>query len=735
MSTDLKKQNEKLKEELKFYKELLQNEEIDTVTGLYSKNIFFKKAKELLIKNTDKKFLFIKINIDKFQLVNAFYGFEEGDNLLKYFAHRLKGLLLINPASVLGYLGSDNFVLCCYALPNNGMLPLIQKEIETIIRSFRVDFKLSVSVGIYVIDDHLLDLTIIHSRTIVALKKSKEKYGVTFTIYDDTMNEKTYKDYFIINEMQAAFEQRQFEVYLQPKCNLSNGKIVGAEALVRWVHPERGIISPDVFIPTFESNGFVSKLDDYVWDVSCQYIRSWIDAGLEPLPISVNVSRVDLHNPDLSKILLEKIERNGIPIKCLHLEITETAYSTDTRKIINTVNDLHSLGFHIELDDFGTGYSSLNVLNTMYLDTLKLDMSFIRSQTENKQSGEIINFIVRLAKQLQLTVVAEGIETSEQLSFLRSIGCEMGQGYYFSRALAKNEFDDYMRNHTTSAEVIDNQDFRLLLDIDDIWFPNSKFNFIFNHFVGALVLYEMKDGVTSILRTNDEYFKVLNYTLEDVSKFRDDVTKSVHPEDLQAISKGIHTLQEVGNSSSIFLRAKTYKKNNGYMWLKMHGKVVAAERNSSIILASIENVDKEYKANEKLIKLAERRKELETQLNIYKTVGGDGVFIAKMGNPFTLVYANEEYLKIHEVSKSYAFKNKDTVLAELIHPGDRERIIKFITDCVTKKTTQFKIHLKGLTKTKREISLFARGSITYDKNGPILEVIAQEESNYCPLEL
>ncbi len=734
MSKKLQEENKYLKEELEQLREELKNEEFDPITGLYSKNLFFKKAKELLIQNTEKNYMFIKINIDKFQLVNAFFGFEEGDRLLKYVAHRLKTLSLINTSSVLGHLGADNFVICCATLPNNGMIPLLQKEIQTIIAGFRVDYKLSISIGIYNIEDNYMDFSIINSKVIVALKKSKERYGVTFTTYDESMSEDSYKKYYIIDEMQTAFNQKQFEVYLQPKCNLSNGKVVGAESLVRWIHPERGIISPDVFIPTFESNGFISKLDEYVWDISCQYVRSWIDAGLTPLPISVNVSRVDLHNPELSKILLAMIDRNGIPIECLHLEITESAYSTDTSKIIEAVNNLHSLGFHIELDDFGTGYSSLNVLNTMDLDTLKLDMSFIQAQTENKQSGEIINFIVRLAKQLKLIVVAEGIETSEQLSFLRSIGCEMGQGYYYSRPLSKLDFDEYLRNHTTSTEVISNLDYRLLLDIDDIWFPNSKFNFIFNHFVGALVLYELKtDGIT-ILRVNDEYFKTLNYTSENLASFRDDPTKTVHPDDIPEIRKTLQSLQSVGNSTSIVIRAATYKKVNPYMWLKMHGKVVAAEKDSTIILASLENVDKEYKANEKLKIAAKKRQELENQLEIYKSVGGDGVFIAKVKDTLELEYANEEFYKIHGISKAHALKHKETILVDILHEKDKERVVSFIYACVKKNTEQFKLHLTCITKKNKEVSLFVRGHVVYGNEYPLLKVIVQEESLSCPLE-
>ncbi len=728
MSKDLEQQNEELRKELSHYKELLQKEEIDPITGLYSKNVFMAKAKQMLVENPEKKFVFIKANIDKFQLVNSFYGFDEGDRLLQYFAHRLKVISVIVEKSVIGHLGADSFVICCSDLPNNGVLHLLEKNIHSIVEGFRNDFKLSVSVGIYHIEDNLMDFSLIHSKSIVALKKSKEQYGEYYTVYDESMNEDSFQKYFVINEMQNAFSEKQFIVYLQPKCNLANGKVVGAEALVRWLHPEKGLISPDNFIPILESNGLISKLDEYVWNQTCLYIRSWIDAGLEPIPISVNVSRVDLHNPDLTKTLLEMLDRNGVEIKYLHLEITESAYSENPYQIIDTVNKLHDLGFFIELDDFGTGYSSLNVLNAMQLDTIKLDMSFIQAQTEDKRSGEIINFIVRLAKQLNLTVVAEGIETSEQLSFLRGIGCEMGQGFYYSRALSKSDFDEYMRNHTFDNKSFKMSDHKLLLDIDDIWFPNSKFNFLFNHFVGALAIYEFKETGGTLLRTNDEYFKVLGYSPEDVSFFRNDITMAVHPDDLQPITKAMSALRKIGKTATVELRTGVRSRKLRYKWIKMHAKVVAAEKDSSIVLISIENIDKEKRANEKLQKAAERRKELENQLSVYKDVGGDGVFTAKIDNGLTLVYANEQFCKMHGITKDYAMKRKATLLDELILPEVKDDAYAYLHNSIKNRESTISVNLRTKTKSNEVKTLFIRGHLNMEGKVPLLEAVVQDAS-------
>ncbi len=333
-----------------------------------------------------------------------------------------------------------------------------------------------------------------------------------------------------------------------------------------------------------------------------------------------------------------------------------------------------------------------------------------------------------MSHNLGMFVVAEGIETSEQLSFLRGIGCEMGQGFYFSRALPKNKFDEYMRNHMLDKKIVSELDFRLLLDVDDIWFPNSKFNFIFNHFVGALALYEFKDTGGTLIRTNDEYFKVLKYTPEDVALFRDDITTAVHPDDLPGVTREMSKLRSIGKTATIELRTGILTKRTRFTWVKMHAKVVAAEKNSSLVLISIENIDKERKALEKLHKAAERRKELENQLSIYKNVGGDGIFSARIQDGIKLEYANEQFCKIHGITKSYAMKKRNTILEELIVPEERESVLQHLENCIANKETKLKVTLSTNTKTNVAITLYLRATITYGMEYPILDAVIQDMS-------
>ncbi|MDD4851475.1 MAG: EAL domain-containing protein, partial [Gemmiger sp.] len=275
----------------------------------------------------------------------------------------------------------------------------------------------------------------------LAAEEIKGKYNLFFWLYDDKIRQKLLDEQFITDCMQTALEQEQFQVYYQAKYNLSNERIAGAEALVRWIHPTKGFLSPGEFIPLFEKNGFIIRLDQYVWEQVCKNLHDWIAAGNAPVAVSVNVSRADIYNPGLTGILQGLIEKYEIPIQYLHLEITETAYTDDPSQILKVVEELHDMGFIIELDDFGSGYSSLNMLAEMPIDILKLDMRFIQVEDEKATGKGILSFIISLAKWLNLAVVAEGVETEKQVASLRTMDCNYVQGFYYAKPLPRQDFE------------------------------------------------------------------------------------------------------------------------------------------------------------------------------------------------------------------------------------------------------------------------------------------------------
>lgn len=271
----------------------------------------------------------------------------------------------------------------------------------------------------------------------------------------------------ITDDMEPALHNGEFQVYLQPKYDIFTEKMAGAEALVRWVHPVKGIIPPDKFIPIFEKNGFITELDMYVWDKTCELINEWIREDNKYVPVSVNVSRKDIYRQNLPEVFLNLLKKYHLKQKYLHIEITESAYTEDPEQLIKVVNQLKEAGFTIEMDDFGTGYSSLNMLAKLPIDILKLDMKIIQSYGQQNGTRSIINFIMGLAKWMNLYVVAEGVETKEQLELLKSMDCNYAQGYYFAKPMPENDFGDKLQNaevsHMPDVEEITGDDVQILV--------------------------------------------------------------------------------------------------------------------------------------------------------------------------------------------------------------------------------------------------------------------------------
>lgn len=445
MSVDIAVENVVLRRKLAEYERIIKEQEIDTLTQLYSRQKFFSEVRAALDANPNKHFIFMRFDVDRFQLINSFFGLEEGDKLLQYLAFKIRQLSLVLPNCIIGRIEGDIFGVFCHIGVNPDKLRImIQQILESFIGGYRSDYELRIIIGVYPIEDNSMAVESIYSKAILASKKCKENpSGGYLEVYDASMSENLMKSQSLTNQMHTALKGNQFEVVLQPKCHLQTGELIGAEALVRWKHPECGYLPPSEFIPVFEKNGFIAKLDEYVWDRACEYLRSWINNGYDLIPISVNVSRYDLRSSTLPAKFRAILDRHEVPAKYLHLEITESAYAEDAHAIVEEVQRLKDVGLHIEMDDFGTAYSSLNMLNEMPIDTLKLDMSFIRNYEKSPGKEVILSFVVKLAQALNLDVIAEGIETKEQAAYLFSLGCSMGQGYYFSKPLFKKDFDEF----------------------------------------------------------------------------------------------------------------------------------------------------------------------------------------------------------------------------------------------------------------------------------------------------
>lgn len=410
--------------------------ERDTLTGLYSLNFFTKKATEVIQTNPAKRYFVVFANISRFKLVNELFGRAEGDRLLNFIGKIL--LDTFNEEEICGHAGADNFFIL---MDSERYSEAVIKSIVKKLNNYTIPINIVTRFGVYMVNDISMPIEKICDRAKLAVDTFEGNYDSFITYYDDSIREKLLREQMITNAMTKAVEEKQFMVYYQPKFDLSSECVIGAEALVRWKHPEYGFLSPGEFIPIFEKNGFISVLDYYVWDCVCQKLASWIETGHVLMPISVNVSRVDLYNPKLPQLLLDLVNKYKIPIQYLHLEITESAYTDNAKQMIDIVNQIRKFGFVIEMDDFGTGYSSLNMLSDLPIEILKLDMSFLKNNVGRSSGRSVIQFVINLAKWLGLFVVAEGVETQEQAIFLRNMGCDYAQGYYYSKPVEDSDFE------------------------------------------------------------------------------------------------------------------------------------------------------------------------------------------------------------------------------------------------------------------------------------------------------
>lgn len=419
---------------------MLTKLETDSLTGLYTKEFFFSRVEKYLKENPEEDCIMWVSDITGLKAINEKYGIEMGDLVIKCQADNkdlIKGFILG------GRIEGDKFG----ALIDNNYLEDLKKIIS--ISNMGIKFPLSnivIKHGLYHIrKKSTLPPRGMYDRALLALQKIKDTYGVYWSEYDDVLRKDLLTQRQIAENAEESLKGHQFKVFYQPKYDIRNEMTSGAEALIRWIHPELGFMNPGIFIPLFERNGFIKELDLYVWEEVCKSLKEWKDKGIKRVPISVNVSRRDFEIKNLAKRIVELVDKYEIEHSYFHIEVTESSYADNPDLITQTIKEFHDNGFIVELDDFGAGYSSMSALSELDIDVMKLDMSIIKK--DNPDSGKsILEFSMQLAKMMKLKTVAEGVETIEQVNRISSLGGDYIQGYYYSKPLPKEEFEEYLRN-------------------------------------------------------------------------------------------------------------------------------------------------------------------------------------------------------------------------------------------------------------------------------------------------
>ena len=431
--------------ELSEDRDILRWTERDNLTGLYNRDFFYRYAISLDAHHKDAPTDAVLMNINQFHTINDRYGKSYGDDLLRRMGEKVLAIVQ-DTGGIACRSEADTFLLYC---PHRSDYESLLEQISGYMNDMETEQsenRVRIRMGVYSSVDKTLDIERRFDRAKGAADTVKGSFAKAIGLYDDSMHEAELLEAQLIEDFPRAIREKQFEVYYQPKFDVrpETPVLSSAEALIRWQHPTLGMVSPGVFVPLFENNGLIFQLDSYVWAEAASRIRDWKERLGISLPVSINVSRIDLYEPKLIELLQEITDRNGLDPKELLLEITESAYTEDSDRIVAKIQRLREIGYHIEMDDFGSGYSSLNMLSTLPIDALKLDMQFIKNAFRDRKDTRLLEAMIQLADSFEVPTIAEGVETAEQVFTLKTMGCDLIQGYYFSRPLPVAEFEAFL---------------------------------------------------------------------------------------------------------------------------------------------------------------------------------------------------------------------------------------------------------------------------------------------------
>ena len=439
--------------ELSEDREIIQSTERDSLTGLYNREFFFSYSEQYDQHHKDMEMDAIVVDINHFHVINERYGKDYGDEVLKTIGVKLRDFVQDNGGIVCRREADTFLVYCPHGKDYAEMMQHASEGLGSIAHEQDgKEGRIRLRMGVYPDCNKDINIERRFDRAKMAADRIRNDYSTSIAYYDKTLHDAQIYSEQLVDDFQRAIENHEFQVYYQPKFDIRTSVpgLESAEALIRWIHPEFGFINPGVFIPLFEENGLIEVLDRYVWEEAAAAIKRWKEAYGITLPVSVNISRIDMYNPEIINVLLDITKRNGISPYYLALEITESAYTEEAEQLIEIAGKMREAGFRIEMDDFGTGYSSLNMISEMPIDVLKIDMIFIRNAFQGKKDARMLEFIMEIAEYICVPVIAEGVETEEQVELLKKLGCEFVQGYYFSKPVPEAEFLHFIEEKVKS---------------------------------------------------------------------------------------------------------------------------------------------------------------------------------------------------------------------------------------------------------------------------------------------
>lgn len=590
----------------------------DELTGLMTRRAFCRAIEPVLEKNHEKAagngYAMIYFDIIKFKAVNEHFGMEKGDALLIYIADTLRSILGEN--GMCCRIGSDRFAAF---MDSSAVKPEVMLEgLSHALACCGLPFEITYNAGVYITCAEQVSPGAMIDRAIIAQSAIKGNYNFRYEYYTENLRKDMLSEQEIVGMMSAALTEKHFVVYYQPQYNHSTGMLIGAEALARWKHPERGLISPGIFIPIFEKNGFITNLDLYIFEEVCIFLRNCIDRNHTLIPVSTNFSRYDIFYPGFVEKLEEIRSKYDVPVKYIRVELTESSIIGGSKRTNEVVCRLRECGYIVEMDDFGSGYSSLNVLKDIELDMIKLDMRFLSADSESNKGGTIISSVVRMAKWLSMPVIAEGVETVQQADFLRSIGCDYIQGYLYSKPLPEENYIGLISGSSVGATV---PQMKLIdtLNACDFWNPSSLETLIFSNYVGGAAIFDYHNGKIEILRVNQKYLSEICMNLSEKELIEsdpmavfDEGNKQIY---LYMLERAIETGEE--QECETWRTLSSLCCGNERICIRSTVRMLGKSVNSTLFYAMIRNVTAEKQYYGSILESERRFKMASEQVNIY----------------------------------------------------------------------------------------------------------------------
>ena len=623
------------------------------MTEQATETIFFSRVQDRLSVPSSDRWCLIAIDIKHFKLFKELNGQECGEQLLLRFSE-----ILHDAAQETGglscYRGQDDFALFCPfdQFRINRIFSDLSRTIDSLsgVSGFCPIFGIS-TIG----EDNKETALDLFNQAALTAEEIKDDLQYHIRVYDPKTHERHVEEFRLLSEFRDAMKNGEITFYLQPQCRVANGKIIGAESLARWRKADGSFISPAFFIPVLEKYGVVTDLDLHVWESVCAWLRRVIDRGLQPVPISVNVSRIDIFSMDVAAQLSSLLEKYSLPVSLLKVEITESAYVDDSEQITDFFAALRSRGFQVLMDDFGSGYSSLNMLRSTDTDVIKLDAQFLHFSAGEEQKGiNILESVINMTKSLSTPIIVEGVDTRELVQYLSDLGCRYMQGFYFYRPMPGAQFEKLLSN----PEKIDysgiRQPIHEQLHIHDFMGDSIHSDAMLNNILGPVAFYSLKNGSVNITRFNQQFFRMLGLEPEVLEVRRFHIEDFFHKDDQAPFFRMLHNakLNMITGDSGFY---RVYKPDGSIFWIQIQVYYLREENGASIFYGSARDMTELLYINSDL------------PGGYSRTTVDDGYRFLYVSRGFTAMTGfSEDDLKLR-------FDNR---MLNLIHPDDREAVLK-----------------------------------------------------------